>query len=416
MSENPEQDELIRLRAEVETLRSERRSGWWRSLLSSVLITLGCVLMPLSAVAVWTANEISNTDRYVENVTPLATDPAVQNAVINRATSEIVARLPIQTLVDEALTALNLPPKLSGRLEALAGPITSGVTNFVHNAVQRVVKSDAFPELWVTANRVAHKQLVGVLSGEGTQSVKVSGETISLDLGPLIGKVEQALVANGVGFASLIPDDLHPTIDLVQAKQLDRYQGWYVLLTTLKWALPLVALVLIGLGVYVARNRRRALTGAGIGLVASMLVLLAGLAIGKTQFLNAVTGAGLDRPAAEAAFATLTRFLVTGLRMVLVVGLVVALAAFFTGPSPAAVRTRTGLSGGIARLRGNLDTGQAGTWVWRYRRLLQIAACVVAAAVFVLWDHPSGMVVLGLAVALLLVLAIIEFLAKPVTA
>ncbi|GAA4051657.1 hypothetical protein [Nonomuraea soli] len=413
MSENPEHDELIRLRAEVERLQSERRSGWWRGLTSVVLITLGCILMPVSAVAVWTANEISSTDRFVENVAPLASDPAVQNAVVNRTTNAIMAKVPVEQLVDEALGALSLPPKLAGRLEALAGPLTSGVTTFVHNAVQKVVQSDAFPEIWASVTKVAHNQLVGVLSGEGTQSVKVSGDTISLDLGPLIGRVEQALVANGVGFASMIPDDLHPTITLFEAQDLQRYQNWYTLLTTLKWALPLLALVLIALGVYVARSRRRALIGAGVGLVASMLVLLAGLTIGQKQFLNMVTGAGLDRAAADAIFEIVTRFLITGLRTVLVVGLVLALAAFFTGPSPKAVATRSGVRKGLTRLRGDLDLGRTGSWVWRYRRGLQLAACVVAGAVFVWWEHPSGLVVIGITACLLLALLVIEFLGLP---
>jgi hypothetical protein len=38
--------------------------------------------------------------------------------------------------------------------------------------------------------------------------------------------------------------------------------------------LPILALLLIGLGVSIARGRRRALIGAGLGFATSMLVLV----------------------------------------------------------------------------------------------------------------------------------------------
>ncbi|NUR85580.1 MAG: hypothetical protein HOY71_15985, partial [Nonomuraea sp.] len=378
-----DEEELVRLRAELARLRS----GRWRAWVASLLIVLGCVLMPLSAVGVWAANEVSDTDRYVANVAPLSQDPAVQSAVTRRATDEIMARLPVKDLLDQALGALNLPPKLDQRLQTLAGPVTAGVSGFVSDTVERVVTSDAFTTFWREANQVAHTQLVAVLSGEGSNSLKVDSDSVTLDLGPLIAKVKQALVARGFGMASAIPD-VHPSFTLVQNAELAKYQGWYQLLTTLKWVLPILGLVLIALGVYVAKSHRRALVGAGVGLVVSMAVLWLGIVLGRARFLNAITTAGFDRPAAESAFELLTRFLVQGVRTVLVVGVVVAVAGYFTGPAPAAVGTRNVLTGGIARLRGGLDTGRVGTWVGRYRRALEIAASVVAGAIFVLWDHP----------------------------
>ncbi|WP_327090245.1 hypothetical protein OIE66_06380 [Nonomuraea sp. NBC_01738] len=406
-----EQDELVRLRAEVKRLKAGRSSGRWRGALSAVLITLGCLLLPLAAVGVWAANEISDTDRYVENVAPLSQDPDIQAAVIERTTDEIMARIPVQQILDEALKALNLPPRVEDRLDALAGPLTSGVSGFVGNAVERVVHSDVFTTFWREANTFAHTQLVGVLSGEGTKSVKVDSDSVTLDLGPLIAKVKENLTARGFGLAGVIPD-IHPTITLVESTELAKYQTWYQVLVTLKWVLPLLALVLIALGVWVARSHRRALVGAGIGVMLAMLALWVGLAIGQNRFLNAITQAGFDRPAAQAAFDLLTRFLEAGVRMLFVVGLVFAVAAFFTGPSHTAVRTRNGLSSGIARARGGLDTGAVGSWTGRYRRMLQIAACLVAVVVFVVLDRPSGWAVLGIAVGLLVVLGIIEFLAK----
>jgi hypothetical protein len=47
------------------------------------------------------------------------------------------------------------------------------------------------------------------------------------------------------------------------------------------------------------------------------------------------------------------------------------------------------------------------------RRALRIGAVVLAAMALVFWSRPTGKVVIGLALALLVVLAAIEFLARP---
>src|SRR5665811_1487700 len=56
--------------------------------------------------------------------------------------------------------------------------------------------------------------------------------------------------------------------------------------------------------------------------------------------------------AAAAAFDTILRFIKQGLRVLLVLGLIVALAGFFTGPSVTAARTRQAFKSGFAALRG----------------------------------------------------------------
>jgi hypothetical protein len=85
-----EHAELERLRAEVRELR-ERAAGEsrqsrpagrrWHAALAAVAITIGCVLAPVSVLAVWASNQVSNTDRYVANVAPLISDPSIQSAL-----------------------------------------------------------------------------------------------------------------------------------------------------------------------------------------------------------------------------------------------------------------------------------------------------------------------------------------------
>ena len=67
-----------------------------------LLIILGCVLAPLSVLGVWTANQFSDTSRYVADVAPLIEDPAIQNALTNKLTTEIVAKIDAKGRADQA--------------------------------------------------------------------------------------------------------------------------------------------------------------------------------------------------------------------------------------------------------------------------------------------------------------------------
>jgi hypothetical protein len=149
-----------------------------------------------------------------------------------------------------------------------------------------------------------------------------------------------------------------------------------------------------------------------------MVVLALGLAVFRSIYLDAVPASVLPHDAAAVAYDTIVRFLRAGLRTVLVLGLVVAAGAFLTGRSVTAVRTRQALAGGIGWLQGSaehagLRTGPVGTWVGANKRALRIGAVTLAALALVFWGRPTGKVVLGLTLALLVVLAIIEFLARP---
>ena len=57
-------------------------------------------------MAVWTANQVSDTSRYVANVEPLIKDPAIQNALTNKLTTEIVTRINVKGLTDQAAADL----------------------------------------------------------------------------------------------------------------------------------------------------------------------------------------------------------------------------------------------------------------------------------------------------------------------
>jgi len=97
-----------------------------------------------------------------------------------------------------------------------------------------------------------------------------------------------------------------------------------------------------------------------------MLVLAAALLIARAVYLNSVPQSVLPADAAAALYDTLVRFIRDGLRVLLVIGLVVAAGAFLVGPSAAAVRTRRAVGSGMAWVRARGEAGRAADWSGRH--------------------------------------------------
>src|SRR5947199_1680073 len=212
------------------------------------------------------------------NVAPLIHDPAIQNALTAKLTSEIVTRIDVKGRTDQAAAGLSRKgfTRIGSLLQGVSGPLASGVQGFVRSRIHKNITGPRMANAWVQVNRAASQQLVAVLSGSGSKNgaLGVSNGQVILDLAPLIAVAKQDLVARGLTIAGKIPI-VHATFALFPSKNLAKAQKAYRLINDLKIVLPILTLVLLGLGVLIARRARRALIGAGLGFAASMLVLAA---------------------------------------------------------------------------------------------------------------------------------------------
>ncbi|MFD8560506.1 hypothetical protein ACFV1N_24810 [Streptosporangium canum] len=273
-----------------------------RAAFSAILVVLGCVFAPPALVGFWAAADIADTGRYVEHVAPLAYNSDVQDAIVDRVTGAITRPLRKRTL--------------------------SPAEDLVHTLVQAVVRGKEFPAVWEGINRVTHRQLIAILSGEDGRVPPVRDDTVSLDLSPVYHPVKDqvnSLLQRELG--GPLPD-LHPAFELFSSADLVKAQTAYTWLIRLKWVLPILSLALLTAGVLLARDRQRALLGAGLGLAASMFLLAAALAVIRDVYLPDYVGNAMPEAAATAVFDALTGFLRAGLRVIFAAGLVVAGVAF----------------------------------------------------------------------------------------
>src|SRR3954471_10241686 len=123
----------------------------WRRIVGSILLIVGCVLVPVSLSAVWVRSTLLDTDNYVSTVGPLASDPAVQHAIAKRVTDALFANGNVEQKVADALPA---------RAGFLATPVANGIHSAVEAATLRLAETDRFQTLWEKANRRAHAAVV----------------------------------------------------------------------------------------------------------------------------------------------------------------------------------------------------------------------------------------------------------------
>jgi hypothetical protein len=400
----------------------KRKRSWAWTLLATVLITVGAILAPLAVVASWARVTLTDTDRFVAVYAPLADDPQVQSYVIDETVSVINEQIDIPQLtaqVIDGVIALGTGPQATRALELLKGPTASGVQSLIESGVTRFVTSDAFADVWASALRVSHSNVTGLLENDPNSAVTIGADgSIGIELGPIVEAAKTALIDQGIDLAQQIPS-VDRTIVVAQSDALPTVQLAYNLTVAAGTWLPVIALLLLALGVVVARRRVIALIWAACALAVAMAFTLAAFGVANLWLISMVSPALLPSGVANLFYETVAGDMRATTVAVLVLAVVVALVAWFAGPFRVPRRLRGFAVTGAASIRGaaerhGLTTGRFGVWLYTRRTLLRALVAIGAAAV-VLFVRPltTGLTIWTLIIAAL-VIAVLEILQRPV--
>jgi len=119
-----------------------------------VLVVLGSLLAFLSVFAIWTERQALDTDEWVNTSGRL-----IQNSTIREKLSDYL----VDQLYENVDVEKELSQKLPGDTKDLAGPISGGLRQVAGSGANKVLESSTAQELWKTANRGTHEQLLEVL-------------------------------------------------------------------------------------------------------------------------------------------------------------------------------------------------------------------------------------------------------------
>ncbi|MEV0247533.1 hypothetical protein AB0H76_13155 [Nocardia sp. NPDC050712] len=386
---------------------------------TAVLLVLVAILGTAAVLARFARGELLDTDRYVQTVAPLATDPAVQAGLADRITDAIMERLDVETLAAQALAELaadrpRIPPAVIG----LAPVIGTQARDFVHDTAESVVTSEQFGDLWVQVNRQAHRRLAAVLAGDAPAALSADDSgAVSVSLAPMIERVRTALLARGFTLAEQVPA-IDKSFVVFRSPELVEARRWVALGDRVAGVLPWVTLLAaVGAVLVAPKGRRlRALSWVGVVMVAAMALLAVAIAVARSAYLQALPAGVLSRESATVVIDALLVPLRNTLRAVFVLAVVTALVGFLLGPARLAVAIRGSISGmfGRARSRSAGHIAQSvGAAVWRVRGPLRVGIVLAAAVVVVFWRYPTGLVIVLTVLAAVVALIAVERVARP---
>ncbi|MBK3629726.1 hypothetical protein ACWC9X_04230 [Streptomyces asoensis] len=272
-----------------------------RTALAAVLVALSCLLVPFGALAAWAAYGLTDTRAYVTTMAPLASDPAVRDAVADTV-GDGVAR------------------------EAGLNPL------FLRDAVRSFTATRAYRTAWNAGNEAAHTAVMRALHDD---SAGRDSSPVTVDLAAVTSPLRQQLVADNVPFADRVPVE-HTRVALLPPGELAPLRKGYHVLDVAGFWLPLAAVLFAVTGIAVAARRRRAVTATALGTALGGALLGLAVAIARRMVLSDLPEAA-HRPAAGAVYDALTATLRTASWLLLALGLTVAAATWLTRPhSPAA--------------------------------------------------------------------------------
>ena len=393
-----------------------------RKITAWVLVVLVSLLIPISVISVWAIRTVTNTDQYVATLAPLARNPVIVDHLAQKATDELFSTHIVQDKVTAALPAKAKP---------IVTPIVAQVHNYVYGLALKVFESPKFGQLWDGLNRRSHDAVIDVLSGKSTPLVDKLEKSggIAVNVTPALNNLINQANAKGVTlFNPLKPiltkgDSLGVTV--VSKAQVSKFTGFFNAIVTLKWAIPVVALVLAILGIVLAVEHRKTLLRMAIGIALVTLSLLAGLSLGRVTFINQA-GHTFNRQVAGAVWDTLLRQLMTDLRWMLLATLLVALGSWLAGPARYAVWVRSAvasagrwvatqaheLTAGTGRAAAGSDgVRRSGGWILEHLNGLRIVGVIVAGLFLVLGGNLTGWSLLIIVIVLAVYLVLLQLVA-----
>jgi hypothetical protein len=394
-----------------------------RRITAWVLVVLASLLIPISVISVWAIRTVTNTDKYVETMAPLATNQVIVDHLATKATDKLFSTHVVQDKVTNAL-----PPKA----KPIVQPLVNQLHDYVHGVALKVFESPKFGQLWNTLNRHSHAAVIDVLTGKQTALTKKfeKGGQIVVNVTPALNNVIDKLNSRGVTYFNPLKPILTTGsglgVTILSRQQVSKFSGFFNLIVKLKWVIPIASLLLAILGIAIAVEHRKTLLRMAVGVALVSLLILAGLSLGRITFLNQAAGHSFDRQVAASVWDTLLRFLKTDLRWTVLISVLVAFGAWLAGPARYAVWIRStvargahwvadqarALSAGTGKAAaGSPGARKTGGWVLEHVKGLRILGVVIAGLFLLFGNNLTGWSLLIILLVLLVYLGLVQLVA-----
>jgi hypothetical protein len=152
--------------------------------LPAALIVLATLLAVVAATTTWLRVQMLDTDRWVAASSDLLEEPEVRSALSSYLEEQFFEAVDVRAEIEGLL-----PP----RLEGLAGPMTGLMRVSAANAIEQLLATERFADVWEGANRRTHSAVVAVLRGANVGPLSTADGAIVLELGAALEQIGERL-------------------------------------------------------------------------------------------------------------------------------------------------------------------------------------------------------------------------------
>lgn len=270
--------------------------GRLRSVGTALVGIAGIVCLVGGILGLWTVQTATDTERFEERVEELVQDEEISDALARRVVTEVADGIGIRDAVVDVLPEPLVPA---------ADFLLAGVRSRVDDRVAELIRTDEVARgVAVVAGR-SHEAAVAVLEGENSiDGVDISDGEVTINLLPLTNRVlgllqsefglfrdvdlpemdrsgdpDEQRAALEEAFGRDLPDDFGTPV-VFESERLDEVgnevqalRDVFTLAKRAFWILLVAGAVLVGLSIWLARQRWRAACYLVAGLFATTLVV-----------------------------------------------------------------------------------------------------------------------------------------------
>jgi hypothetical protein len=306
-----------------------------------VVLVIATILTVLGILAVWANRQVLDANHWADTSTRLLHNDAIRTQVSDYVVEQVYANVNVAAQLRAAL-----PP----RLQPLAAPAAGGLENLAQQAAFQLLARPRVQEAWRAANKISAQQFINIVEGK-SKLVSLQGNAVFVDLRPVLAQVAQRL-----GLPPSVVQKVPPSaarLKVMTSNQISTVKNGVKLLRGLAIALPVLALLLFALAVYLSIGRRRhMLFVVAVNLVISGLIVIVVRNVAGGQLVDSLASTDSVRPAVEAVWSIGTAMLSDIAQSVIIIGLAVALAASLAGPRRPAVALRRAAAPWLRERRG----------------------------------------------------------------
>jgi len=296
----------------------------WRTWVPWAIVVLAAVIALVAALNVWVKRQALDTNNWTNASAQLLEDERIRSAISVYLVNQLYANVNVSQELQQ-----ELPPAV----KPLAPQIALGLQQVAIRATDTLLARPRIQQLWRNANRRAHKLLIALLDGKHNV-LQSSGGNVVLNLQPILQQLEQQ---TGIGskLQGKLPQDAGK-ITILKGNQLGAARTTVKVIRVLSYFLFFLVIALYGLAIYLGRDRRKILLGAGVSILLVGLLVLVVRRFAGNYLVDQLTSNPDAKSAVSATWAIGTELLRNVGENAIIYGLVVIFAAVIAGPSRAA--------------------------------------------------------------------------------